>query len=50
MNNYDMKDCAMLNNNQLELVCESDRMNDFMTIMEGELDSIGKIFIIKFQI
>lgn len=43
MNNYDLKDRAMLNNNQEEAVNESDRMNDFISILKGELDNIGII-------
>lgn len=48
MNNYDIKDCAILNNHQEEVLYESDRMNDFMATLKGELDSIG-IFFINFN-
>jgi len=49
MNNYDLKDCAMLNNNHEDLVYESDRTNDFMAILKGELDSIGKLFVTHYR-
>jgi len=42
MNNFDIKDCPNINHNQEEAIYETERINEFMGVLKGELEFIGK--------
>lgn len=43
MNNFEIKDNPNLVNNQDDVLYETDRINEFMGVLKGEFDSIGKL-------
>jgi len=42
MNNFDIKDNPNLINNQEDGLFETERISEFMDVLKGEFDNIGK--------